>query len=301
MGLFGKKSGGSGRAGKGRSARSVLDEACGRNIPVCVVRPREAGRVPMARGRLLNLSEDGIDIDRVQVPGRDVRFSSGDDLEAYFSMGETLYQFRTKLLRVSEPKQLNAKKLIMGMTLSVPGALRTGDRRNVYRVSVSAREDRPSLAVWRLPIPEGDTEDSDLPGMPAQAFNVHGIDIASVINRFDDEPDHRGWLVDATDSGLGIRLESVTAGRFSVFEPLLVQLSMPKSAVEEAGDGIALSTLDFLAEVRTKRAVGEDGCRLGIVLMDEGTGAIARRKRTVLRKYLAMVQREHLRNHTRAA
>jgi hypothetical protein len=308
MGLFGNTSRPTGDAGKPRkrSAREILDEACGRNVPICVVRPQEAGRVPMARGRLLSLGDGGIDIDRVQVPGREVRFARGDELEAFFSMGQTLYQFRTTLLTLSEPKRLNAKFLIPGMSLSVPGAIDTGDRRNVFRVSVAARDDRPDVSAWRVPVPVADDEPEDgadeMPAMPSSAFNIHGIDMGSVIDRLEQPADHTGWLVDATDSGLGIRLEAVGPARFSIFDPVLLRVVMPPAVAVEAGENGAFSSMEFLAEVRSKRPVGDDGSRLGLVLIDGGSEAVTARKKNLLRRYLALVQREQLRkNRERAA
>ena len=284
----------------GPSAREILDQACGRNIPICVVRPRQAGRVPMARGRMLSIGKEGIDIDQVQVPGLELRFAKDDDLQAYFSMGQTLYQFKTRLTKLCEPKRLNARMLIPGMTVTEPGSLSQGDRRNIFRVSVAAQADRPSVSVWRLvqgPPAGFDSEESPdaMPAMPSTAFNLHGMELGAVASKLLKKPEHEGWVVDATESGLGIRLESITAGRFDIFEPILIRVVMPAEAFATADDGSDLHQLDFVAEVRSKRDVGDDGCRLGVSLLDENDVQLMRQKRNVLRKYLAEIQREHLR------
>lgn len=284
-----------------RSPEDLLREACDRNIPVCVVRPRQAGRVPMARGRLLALTEDGIDIDRVQIPGLEINFSQGDALQAYFSIGETLYQFKTTLLELSNPKRLNARMVIPGMTIAVPTAIDEGDRRNIYRVSVGAREDRPGLEVWRIagrdPASDHELPDDETPAMPSVSLNLHGIDLDEVIEKSKTEPDFQGWVVDATEQGLGIRLEQTRPSKFSIFEALLVRVTLPERAVAEAGEDDAMRELLFVSEVRSKRKVGEDGCRMGLMLIEENDGLMMRRKRNLLRRYLADVQREQLRNN----
>lgn len=300
------------QAGK-RSAADVLREACDRNIPICVVRPREAGRVPMARGRMLSMADGLIDIDRVQVPGLEIKFRRDDELEGYFSIGQSLYQFRTTLTKICEPKRLNARMVIPGMTLTEPAVLQQGDRRNIFRVSVSALEDRPTVSVWRL-IEQGRSvldepgaaddgvdgaedagDESNAGGMPSMAFNVHGVELSAVRPVALRPVDFSGWIVDATEQGIGVRLEAVGPGRFTIFEPLLIRIALPASALADenaAGDPISF---DFIGEVRAKRAVGDDGCRLGLVLIEDTDALMQRRKRDVLRSYLARVQREQLR------
>jgi len=306
---FGKGNGAGGSGAKSRSAVEVIRAACNRNIPICVIRPQQAGRVPMARGRMLGITDDGIDIDRVQVPGRDLHFQRGDDLQAYFSIGQTLYQFRTTLTTLCEPKHLNARMIIPGMTIAVPGSIKQGDRRDVFRVSVAAQADRPSVRVWRLlsarigAIHEPEDDDTqEAPAMPSLAFNLHGMELSAVVMKSLLPAAHCGWVVDATESGLGVRLEAVGPGRFDIFEPLLIRVTMPAEAGCVDDDGSDLHELDFVAEVRSKRPVGDDGCRLGLVLVDEADTQLMRQKRNVMRQYLADIQREHLRkNRERSA
>lgn len=297
---FSKDTPSGGRGAKKRTAADVIGEACNRNIPICVVRPKQAGRVPMARGRMLSIGKDGVDIDRVQVPGLELHFARDDDLQAYFSIGQTLYQFRTKLLSLCEPKRLNARMIIPGMTLAMPTAIKEGDRRNVFRVSVAAQAHRPSVQVWRLiaaqpEMTEHEEDPSEIPAMPSLAFNVHGMELSSVATKTLQPVDHEGWVVDATESGLGIRLEAVGPGRFDIFEPVLIRVTMPAEAACVADDGSDLHEIDFVAEIRSKRVVGDDGCRIGVVIVDETDVQLMRQKRNVLRHYLATIQREHLR------
>ncbi|MBZ0173328.1 MAG: hypothetical protein K8E66_13165, partial [Phycisphaerales bacterium] len=280
------------KPGKRSIPCEILQEACDRNTPICVIKPEQAGRVPMARGRLLTLRDDGVDLDKVQIPGREVRFSRGDMLDAFFSIGRTLYHFRTQLLGASEPKRLNRRMVIMGMSIAVPARIEQGDRRSLFRVPLSGREERITVEVWRPRLDDDDAEDGMLcenehktQAMPAVAFNLLALKFDDVIRELDREPDHAGWIVDASEHGFGLRLEFVHPQRFRVFDPILVRLTMP--------DG--LGEIVHLCEVRAKRAVGEDGARLGVVIINE-TDPLAKREKTAkIRGFLNEIQREHLR------
>ncbi len=286
MGLF--KHGSDGRCPKGTPPAEILREACDRNVPICIVRPEQAGRQPMARGRLLDLGDGGIDIEKVQIPGKEVRFSSGDQLDAYFSIGRTLYHFRTELLRASEPKRLNRRMVILGMTLAVPARIEQGDRRTLYRVPLGGRLERIGVELWRVgpdPIHDEDPEDEHAEQtMPAIAFNLHSMEFAEATKALGRDPDCRGWIADASEHGFGLRLEFIQPHRFHIFDPVLVRLSMP--------DG---EEIVHLCEVRSIRPVGDDGTRLGIVIIKENDRAASRKKAAMIRGYLNEIQREQLR------
>ncbi|HHN77596.1 MAG TPA: hypothetical protein ENK11_02840, partial [Phycisphaerales bacterium] len=227
MGLF--RHGSDGRCPKGTPPAEILREACDRNVPICVVRPEQAGRVPMARGRLLDLGDDGIDIEKVQIPGKEVRFASGDQLDAYFSIGRTLYHFRTELLRASEPKRLNRRMVILGMTIAMPGRIEQGDRRTLYRVPLGGRVERIGVELWRVGPEIDEDPDDDLAEqtLPSMAFNVHTVEFHEAVAAMDHDPDCRGWVADASEHGFGLRLEFIQPHRFHIFDPVLVRLSMP--------------------------------------------------------------------------
>ncbi|USN98723.1 MAG: hypothetical protein H6810_11240 [Phycisphaeraceae bacterium] len=275
--------------------REILQEACDRNTPICVVRPEQAGRVPMARGRLLKLSDDGLDIDKVQIPGREIRFHRGDKLEAFFSIGRTLYHFKTELLAASEPKRLNRRMVIMGMSITVPPRIEQGDRRTLFRVPLGGREERVLVEVWKPVVEhdddpaawneeEHDGEDSQQ-AMPSYAFNILNLHLDQLLGEMDRLPDYTGWVVDASEHGFGLRLEYVPPDRFRVFEPLVIRVTVPG----EVGEIV------HLCEIRARRAVGEDGTRLGVVVIKEADQSASREKTARIRGFLNEVQREQLR------
>jgi hypothetical protein len=288
--FFGNKS--NKEADRAARVAEILQEACDRNTPVCVIRPAETGRVPMARGRLLGLNETTIDIDEVQVPGLNLEFRLHDDLDAYFSMNKTLFHFRTRLLASCEPKRLNHRMIIQGMTLARPGAIEEGDRRGLYRVSLGGLADRVGIEVWRLRaaqremIDEGDglEDDEDITGLPPVAFNLEGLDLSTVDADRKRQPDYGGWLIDGTETGFGLRLEYVRPERFSMFEPVLVKLRLPESN----------SAIRFLCEVRSKRPVSEDGTKLGVVVIPESDTRSGGEKTQAMRRFLTDVQRAQL-------
>lgn len=292
LGIFGNKSG----RERSRAARAsaLLQEACDRNTPVCVVKPTQIGRMPMARGRLLRLDAKEIVLEEVRVPGRRVEFGCGEDLDAYFSLNQNLYFFRTRLLRAAEPTRLNRLKVILGMTIARPSVVEQGDRRRLFRVSIGGLRERATVKLWRLRVqgcPEVDAigdladADGDATGLPPMAFNPEGLDLAGVDADSLRDAEYSGWLSDGTEAGLGIRLEFVRPDRFSMFEPVLVSVGLP--GVKER--------MRLLCEVRSKRVVNEDGTRLGVVVIPEADGLAAREKMKTMRAFLTGVQRSQLR------
>lgn len=292
MAIFGNKSG----RERERLARAadLLREACDRNTPVCVVKPTQVGRVPMARGRLLRLSDDEIVLEEVRVPGMRVGFGCGDDLDAYFTLNQKLYHFRTRLLRSGEPTRLNRLKVILGMTIARPRAVEEGDRRKLFRVSVGALAERATVELWRLRVPENPEDDAvgclaDVEGdgaeLPPMAFNPEGLDLAEIDADAQRAAEYSGWLSDGTEAGLGIRLEFVRPEKFTMFEPVLVSVGLPG----------AKGRMRLLCEVRSKREVNEDGTRLGVVVIPEADEQAAHGKMLAMRAFLMGVQRSRLR------
>ena len=122
--------------------------------------------------------------------------------------------------------------LIPGMSIALPGALTKGDR--------------PIVSAWRLIAPpkpgdfnseETTLERAELPAMPSAAFNPHGVELGAVSNMLDTPRNFKGWIMDATEIGLDIRLQSIRPSRFGLSEPLLIRVTMPAEAGRDADGG----------------------------------------------------------------
>jgi hypothetical protein len=208
---------------------------------------------------------------------------------------------------VLEPKRLNRRMVIPGMTISMPGSIMQGDRRNLFRVSLAARDDRPDVTIWRVLKRTDDHEEEiepedAVPAMPSLAFNVHGVTMEQVRDLERGPGELAGVIVDGTENGFGVLLHGIRASRFDMFEPLLIRVGVPEVVASEGRAGSDATDLLVLCEVRSRREVGKDGARLGVIVIDQVAGPEANRQRESLKRYLAEVQRDFLRkNRGRAA
>ncbi|MFG0283977.1 MAG: PilZ domain-containing protein [Phycisphaerales bacterium JB039] len=244
----------------------ALREACGRNAPIEVFRADAEAIDPPARGRLLQLRDDGIVIEKVQVIGRDIRFYAGVPIDAYFSYHGTIFHFRTKVIAAAGPVQLNRRTIVPGMTLARPARVEPGQRRSVYRVSLAGQPTQIEASIWRLDAPAENTD-------PA-----HDPALESPPNR---TPDYIGTVVDASDTGLGLIVEGCPASRFRVYQRVFVQFHAP-------GDS---EPIGFGCEIRHARELREDTTRLGVLFLLPPSRSLGDARVRRLVAYLAGVQR----------
>lgn len=249
----------------------ALRAATDRNAPLSVVRPDQAGKAPFANGRLLHFRRDCIEIEDVRVIGRDVRLCKGDKLDAYFALDGATFYFPTQILAAASPVRLNQVMVVSGMVLAVPTEVRLGQRRNAFRVSLGAKDQRAYVEAWR-PAKWAEDEPMD---------PEHELTVEEILAR---PADHKGWIADASDRGLGIVLESVSYTTIKMFEPMLLRLTLPGRA----------DPLIFEIEVRQARQALDHDSRLGcLILMNRPQETISADIRR-LRDYLSEVQRNQL-------
>ena len=245
----------------------ALREACQRNAPIEVFRADAETVEPAARGRLLQLGDDWILIEKAQVIGRDVRFYAGVPIEAYFNYHGTIFHFRTRVIAAAGPVQLNRRTIVPGMTLARPARVEPGQRRSVYRVSLAAQPKPIDASIWRLD-DSADIADS------AQ----HEVGADAPPNR---DADYLGAVVDASDTGLGLLIEGCPASRFRLYDRILVRFHPP-------GEDEAIA---FPCEIRHARELREDATRLGVLFLLPPSRSLGDVRVRRLVAYLAGVQR----------
>ena len=255
-------------AGRNDIGIAALEAACARNAPVEVVRRELAGEAPLARGRMLNLTEDTLEVQRVQVVGRNMTFRNGNELDAYFDYSGTVYHFRTTIKSMSEMVQVNAKLVVPAMLIQRPTHVEAGQRRNTFRVSIGARVEVPTVNLWNL----GNGAEPGPEGEPPK-----------------EQPDFSGRLADASATGLGVLIENITYSRFKHDTRMLASIHFVETP----------NPLSFLCEVRQTRAVrGGDSTRLGLLITGTfGDKREQQNKQRVLSDYVQKVQREQLRGN----
>lgn len=130
---------------------TILEEAALRNVPLSMSKPELIGREPMPRGRFLAPENGAIVVENLQVPGRRVDVEVGSMLEAFFQHDGRLYNFRTRVLEMDAPVQLNGEVLVRGMRVSAPAKIEAGNRRQIYRQSFASVNPPVRVSAWAVP------------------------------------------------------------------------------------------------------------------------------------------------------
>jgi c-di-GMP-binding flagellar brake protein YcgR len=245
--------------------QQALELACARNAPVEVFLADAGPTDPPARGRMLELREGGLVIEKVQIIGRRVGFTAGTLIDAYFTYNNAIFHFRTRVVSSAGVVQLNRQKVVVSLTLAPPQRVEPGQRRGVYRVPFAARAQIP-VHIWEL-----DAEDPSMeagPSSPPPESQPAG------------EAHYTGMLVDASDTGLGVVLSDVAHTRFKVFQRLQVRFALPDDP----------EPMCFTCEVRHTREVHEGAARLGLLFDTTPRECSASQVRRLV-GYLVEVQR----------
>ncbi|RMH26509.1 MAG: hypothetical protein D6692_09055 [Planctomycetota bacterium] len=286
---------------KPKSGMEALELAALRNAPLSVGRPESIGKEPMARARFLVPKDGVLVLENLQVPGRSVDLAVDTVLEAYFQANGDLYTFRTRVLEMDTPVQLNDTLVVKGMKVAAPKSVEKGNRRRIYRQSFAVAESPVDAEVWAVPehlltteqmaalIREGserpETRPEDESGerwgfepesgeVPKPVANVAptprnivrtaipGLTLAQLRSLMDGMPNWRGEIADASEFGIGLSVLRVVYSRLKIFQPLVVRFTLPDSS----------RPLEFLMEVRRVQAL-KNGARLGgLFIIDASQG-----------------------------
>jgi c-di-GMP-binding flagellar brake protein YcgR len=213
----------------GEEGLTLINEACDRNAPVELHYTNGANALTVARSRVLGTTEEMLYLDRPQCIKQEVGFRNGQILDAYFSLHGSLYWFRATVLSPELYVELNARKRVLGMSLTLPTKVKPGQRRRCFRAStIGIDEIIVNLHFTNNEIPD-----------------VTPIDAG----RF------RGILVDLSIGGAGLAIEQHTYSRFRVGDLMFLRLPLPDRP----------QPFYLLTQVRQSRPLHEDGgVRLGL-------------------------------------
>lgn len=286
---------------KPKNGMEALELAALRNAPLSVGRPECIGKEPMARGRFLVPKDGVLVLENLQVPGRNVDIAVDAVVEAFFQADGDLYTFRTRVLEMDTPVQLNDTLVVKGMKVAAPKSVEKGNRRRIYRQSFAVAESPVDAEVWAVPehmlTPQQMAalirEESEQPETPAADESgdgwvfepeagdapkpvanvaptprdivrtaIPGLSLAQLRPLMDGKPNWRGEIADASEFGVGLSVLRVVYSRLKVFQPLVVRFTLPEST----------RPLEFLMEVRRVQAL-KNGARLGgLFIIDASQG-----------------------------
>lgn len=274
---------------------NALAEAVARNSPVEIFRTDSIDDAPPGRGRLLELREDVLVLEKVQVIGRDVAFVTGSIVECYFSFKGQLFQFRSKVTETGVPFKLNDQFVVSGMTVERPKEVKVGQRRRSFRVSLAGQDPPIMMDLWfarsaqagldqaRAAYQDAErTRDQQLKANP-RAKPISLPPKPTILSAVDyAPPDYEAQVVEASDMGLSAAIDRCSYTRFKHLDTLLIRIGLPQPG----------NVLVFKTEVRHARELREGSTRVGLMMLEEPNAAQAfQANRRKLVAFLQEVQR----------
>lgn len=275
----------------------ALSAACARNTPIEVVRRGRGDQEPSAKGRLLELRKDALVIEKVRVIGRTARFPPGSVIDCYFTYGGALLQFRSRIVDAGQTVQLNDHVMLPAMSVAMPEQIESGQRRQMFRVSLGTLDAPPKVEVWyerdifaqheRLlaqqnePAPSPPAKDAPAATQSPPAEPPAPITRLTALDTL--KPSVTGTVADGSDTGVGLMLPGAKYTRFRIFDRLWVRIALP-------GDD---NPIVFPVEIRHARDIPDRGARVGVMFIEDEKllpGYISKVRRMVA--YLNDVQRD---------
>lgn len=271
----------------------ALREACARNTPVEVVRKGRNTVDPAGHGRLLELRDDCVIVEKVQVIGRESRYDTGAEIDCFFNVSGTLMHFTGRILAAGQPVRLNQQMVVPSIRISLPENVAPGQRRNVYRVLLGARTDVPRAEVWSgkrmQQLVEAEIEAqtraalATAPAGTTPVIEPNAVILARLLEN--TRPEYCGVVADGSDTGLGLTLYNCLYSRLRLFDQIWVRVLLAGQA----------EPLILFAEVRQTRALPETTARIGVLILKDDAGGPHPSKLRRLINYLNEVQRSQRR------
>ena len=235
----------------------IMQEAADRNVRVEFHRSTRVIVLPVASGRLIDIEEESLLLDDPQIIGRDTKLEKGSTYDCFFKLNEAMYRFSAPIEGTGELVQLNKRRTITGIRISYPSVLGSGQRRQTFRTSLAT--DVP------IPIKVHTTCNTAPEATPIDAMHDTGV------------------LVDASSSGLGIRIDRpLRAGEIGDWSKLFVGFKIPGE----------IEYTRLLTEIRqVRRVLDNRATRLGVMVLPWPTSGAVSRATAPLDRYLTQVQR----------
>lgn len=277
----------------------ALAEACARNSPIEVITFDQGVPNPPAKGRMIERTPEHIVCEQLQVIGRNARIAVGMVVDCYFNYCGSLMQFRGEILETGVPVRLNDQYVVPALKVRPTSQITTGQRRNVFRVALGSKSQSTCVEVWRQFTVDALLEQARLkarvaaetashaaeleakhphtraPQRPKPALKLPNPDAITITDALESaRPDFDGILVDANDTGIGLTLYGCSYTRFQMYERLWIRITL-----DAHRPAVLLEV-----EVRQRRPVGDEGTRLGTVIVPDKD---PRKHTTIVRELIA--------------
>jgi c-di-GMP-binding flagellar brake protein YcgR len=207
---------------------AVLELGCDRNLPLSLHYDNPAQLqnllepdTLLVHSRLLRIESEGLAIDFPHSVGHPLRLHLGTHVQGYFTVNDTIYTFRTTVLKTRHRLALNVHKKIEGFLLAMPDMIVPSQRREDHRISVS------SIDPITIALHEADPENPGAAPLDAKVSETR--------------------LINVSRGGVAVRVETRQRLKPRTGQQLFISLMIP-------GEREAFV---FLAEVRHIRRISQ--------------------------------------------
>ncbi len=243
-------------AAQDSETEELLTEACSRNRSLELHYFNRRGDLFAARTRLLGFDAQHLYLDKPQSIGKQVEFTPGQAVDAFFTSGQRIYTFKSQIEHTQCSIKLNESKTVLGMIISKPARVRRSQRRHDVRVSL----DRLTQSYgW-------------IHGVAPNNLNAAPLDALCL----------SGELANLSAGGCGLNLQIAIGTKVKIGKPMFLRLDIPEIDQE----------LIFVVEVRNAQT-NPDGqtSYLGLQFLNWPSQAHLRRTLRPLERLIADLQR----------
>ena len=178
---------------------SLLEQACSINLSAEIHYDRDE-TLCTARCRLLWINDEELRTDSPQCIGKQVALVPDEEVTVYFVLDDKHYSFRTNVIKAVMGVDLNAETHVVGMSIHIPDEIREQQRRQNFRVALSAYDIRVDAHEAHAEVPEC---------------------AATECVRFS------GRLINISTGGLGLLVEARPGLKFKMWAPLYLEFCLP--------------------------------------------------------------------------
>lgn len=115
----------------------TLDEACARNAPVELHFRSRRGELTVAQSRIIKLDDGNIYLDKPQSVNTEIEFKDNTSVEAHFAIRKGRYFFKSTITDARAKIEIDNRNKTIGLAVAIPIQLKSGQRRNDFRVEIS--------------------------------------------------------------------------------------------------------------------------------------------------------------------
>lgn len=151
----------------------VLTEACDRNTAVELHVHMRGGGLVVAKSRIVKIDDQQLYLDKPEATGQKLNLQDGLPLDVHFAIRRERFFFKSTLTDARAHINVNEHNKIIGLTIARPTAIKSGQRRNDFRVELA------NMRRIDVLLHDAATVKPDLCPLDTKRFSAELIDVSA--------------------------------------------------------------------------------------------------------------------------